>query len=233
MSRHQLKILTFAPELLSRTELRRLVSWAKLRKITLSVGHSLASEAQAREAFSLGCQGLTHAWNAMKFHHRSPGALGAALGRPGVSVEVILDLIHLSPTLVRWTRKLHAPHPLCFVSDCVPATLTRKGSEHSFGPLKIRWEGGACRTPDGNLAGGGILLPQAFARWVEWEAQDLGLSTPQAYALLRKQIPFLTEMPLRYLALETKIAELKKRRPVEWAILSTEKHVQVKIEPLF
>src|SRR5206468_2971357 len=102
-----LKIITLAPEVLARDELEELVAWARKRKVLLSIGHTRATEAQARQAFDLGFGAVTHAWNAMTFHQREPGTLGAALGREDVSVELIVDQVHVSAKVVEWTRRLH------------------------------------------------------------------------------------------------------------------------------
>jgi N-acetylglucosamine-6-phosphate deacetylase len=229
-SQHQLKILTIAPELLTPAQLRKLCAWARKRAVVLSLGHSRASEAQAEKAFDAGFQGITHAWNALAFHHRSAGPMGAALGRKDVSLELILDQVHVSPTLIRWTRALHTSGLLCYVSDCVPAAGTRGGAWHPFGHLKVRVEDGACRLPGGHLAGGGVLLPQAFARWVEKEALRMGAPIAQ---VLTQQLPHLTEHPLRYLGLSKKAAWLLENRSVEWTFERKNESAQVRVRALF
>ena len=164
-SRHTLKILTIAPEILTPAQLRGLAGWCKKRKIRLSLGHSRATQKQAAAAFQAGFTGLTHSWNAMPFHHRAPGPLGAALGKRGVYVELIPDGIHVDPAVIRWTRTLH-PHGVCFISDCVPST---------FGGLRVVFKNGASRLPSGELAGGGRPLAETFARWIETEAWTTAL----------------------------------------------------------
>jgi N-acetylgalactosamine-6-phosphate deacetylase len=193
-----LKIVTLAPERLKPGQLKKLAPWAKKNRVTLSLGHSQATEEQAHRAFDSGFSSLTHGWNALAFHQRSPGAMGAALGRPGVSIELILDQVHVAPTVMRWTRRLHGP-ATCYVSDCVPATGMR--GWHSFGNLKIRFKEGACRLKNGKLAGGGRLLPEAFGIWIESE-----------------ELPHLGLAPLRSLGLETKKLGL---RNFEWKIGAT------------
>jgi N-acetylglucosamine-6-phosphate deacetylase len=210
-SRHTLKLITFAPERLTQTQLARLVKWARVRKITLSLGHSKATEAQAQQAFDAGVQGLTHAWNALSFHHRAPGAMGAALGRKDVTMELILDQVHVAPSVMRWTREVHPR--LCYVSDCVPAAATKAGTWHSFGDLKVRFKDGACRLKGDHLAGGGILLPEAFARWVEAEAHA---QKRPAGTILREQLPSLTTIPLAYLGLDHLAKKLTRLNPVVW-----------------
>ena len=197
-SRQTLKILTVAPELLSPSLLKQLTNWARKRRIILSLGHSQANEKQAEIAFQSGFSGITHAWNALPFHHRAPGALGAALGQKGIHIEVIIDLIHVAPTLIRWTRKLH-PEGVCFVSDCAPAAATHGGKWIQFGDLETRFKDGACRLKNGSLAGGGLLLSQAYEQWLKVESQHTGETIG---ALRRKSIDLVTVNPLRAIGLK-------------------------------
>ena len=197
-----LKILTIAPEILSPELLKTLTSWARKRKVILSLGHSQATEKQAENAFKLGFSGVTHAWNALPFHHRAPGAIGAALGRKGIHIELIIDLIHVSPTLIRWTRKLH-PEGVCFVSDCAPAAATSDGHWYPFGDLETRFEDGVCRLGNGALAGGGLLLTEAFEQWLAVESRQTGESVK---SLRAKSIDLVTVNPLKALGLKLRKA---------------------------
>ena len=64
----------------------------------MSCGHSDADAEQANRAFDLGVRSVTHLFNAMRpFHHRDPGIVGAALARPDVVVQLILDWVHVAP----------------------------------------------------------------------------------------------------------------------------------------
>ena len=194
-----LRILTVAPELFSVQQLRKLLHWCALRNVRLSLGHSKATQKQAAGAFDAGFRGLTHGWNAMPFHHRAPGPLGAALGRPDVYVEIIPDGVHVSPTIVRWTRALHPD--VCFVSDCVPSAGTKPGTRHSFGSLRVTQKNGASRLTSGALAGGSQVLTEVFRRWVENEAKELNLNPAQ---VLRNALPCVTSAPLRALGKNAK-----------------------------
>jgi N-acetylglucosamine-6-phosphate deacetylase len=187
-SRGTLKILTLAPERLTRTQLTQLSRWCATRKIVLSLGHSQATDAQADLAFREGFRGVTHAWNALNFHHRAPGVLGAALGRTDVFLEIIGDRVHVSPRVISWTRELHPKNRVLFVSDCVPAASTRSGW-HRFGPLKTHFQNGACWLSNGALAGGGLLLPEAFSRSVKTESDRVQIDS----------LRLITQVPLAYL----------------------------------
>lgn len=226
LSCQTLKILTIAPETLSPEELKSLAKWAKERKISLSLGHSKATETQANEAFSAGFRGITHAWNALSFHQRSPGALGAALGNDQNYIELIMDQIHVAPSVMEWTQKLHPANRLCMISDCVPAAETFSGETYPFGPLKIQFKDGACRLPGGSLAGGGKSLTRSFREWVQFQAARNG-DVPRALPIiLKKMIPSITQAPL--FALQLPPAKLSKYR-VEWSVLA---NGQVQVSPI-
>jgi N-acetylglucosamine-6-phosphate deacetylase len=239
-SQGTLKILTLAPEVLAadiagiKKTLNQLKKWSHSRKIKLSLGHSKASQLQATEAFSHGFTGVTHAWNALSFHHREPGALGAAVGKKGIYLEILLDQVHLSPTVIRWLLKLHSPEPICFISDCLSAggmePPLAKGSlttptlpSYPFGPLKIQAKNGACRFKDGSLAGGALLLSDSYCKWLQEEAATTGVSLP---TIFRKTLPHVTTHPLQVLGqvlgLPHKLlAKLLEKRRVMWHIQSS------------
>lgn len=224
-----LKILTLAPEALATdaTQLKKVLGqlgkWACAKKVKLSLGHSKVSQDQATQAFDLGFEGITHAWNALSFHHREPGALGAGLGRKGVYLEVIIDQVHLSPTVIRWLLKLHSPESICFISDCLSAAGMPKGGDHlrgsppllAFGPLQIQLKDGAARFADGTLAGGGLLLSDSYFNWLSAETAAMGVPL---CTLFRKTLPHVTTRPLQVLGLSPKLLE---KRRVMWHILSS------------
>ena len=89
------RLVTLAPELPGAgAVIERLLR----REIAVSLGHSDATAEQAEAAFDLGVRSVTHLFNAMRpFHHRDPGIVGAALARPDVVVQLILDWVHVAP----------------------------------------------------------------------------------------------------------------------------------------
>lgn len=168
--------ITFAPEAVDAgLQPQVLLDWARKRRVTLSIGHTQVGEARAREWFDLGVQGVTHAWNALSFHHRAPGVLGAALGRRDVTVEVIGDQLHVAPSVALWVRTLQGPARTALVSDCTPAAHTPHGTVHSMGPLlhvTRSLQDGASHLVDpskplqgGGLAGGALLLSDQWDLW--------------------------------------------------------------------
>jgi len=215
LSKETLHILTVAPETLDdalRTELGR---WAAKRRVRLSIGHTRCTQAQAEAAFTAGFTGVTHAWNALSYHHREPGVLGAALGRKNTFVELIPDEIHVHASLIDWTLSLH-PKGTFFVSDAAPAACTDGSHFHRFGNLECRLQDRASRLPDGRLAGGGFLLPESFGQWIVAEAKRKRVP---AEKLLRAHLGRIHRLPLEAIFIKKAAADrLLKRFPVTWEL---------------
>ncbi len=212
-SQGTLKIITLAPEAMSTLKLRQLIKWCNPRGILLSAGHSKATFEQAKKAFELGIRGVTHAWNALAYHHREPGVLGAALGNREIYLELIMDQIHVSRPWIRLTRALHPSHSVCLISDCAAAAGQPKNPQWStLGRLKVHFQAGASRTSTGMLAGGGLLLPESYCRWAEAEARDVNRPIQE---ILLRSVHQLTRVPARILGLKPR--QLADRKVV-WEI---------------
>ncbi len=121
------KIITIAPELEGAAKLIRAVS---AMGITVSMGHSDASYAEAEAGFHAGARGITHIFNAMRgIHHREPGIAGFGLMHRDVYIEVIADPFHLDPVVTEFIFKVKAPDRIIIISDAVKETLTKPGGE--------------------------------------------------------------------------------------------------------
>jgi N-acetylglucosamine-6-phosphate deacetylase len=146
--------VTLAPELPGALEL---VALLRERGITVSLGHSDATADEAAAAFELGVRTVTHLFNAMRpFGHRDPGIVGAALARPDVIVQLILDGNHVSPEAARITWGAAAGRT-ALVTDAIAAAGAGDG-RYSFGDGEVRVNGGVARRADGVLAGSSATL---------------------------------------------------------------------------
>jgi N-acetylglucosamine-6-phosphate deacetylase len=151
------RLMTLAPELPGADGLiERLLE----RGVTVSLGHSDATAAQANAAFDLGVRAVTHLFNAMRpFLHRDPGIAGAALVRDDVVVQLILDGVHLAPETVKVVWRA-APGRVGLVTDSITAAGASDGA-YSFGSLDVQVHEGAVRGPDGVLAGSVLTMIEA------------------------------------------------------------------------
>jgi N-acetylglucosamine-6-phosphate deacetylase len=151
------RLMTLAPELPGAHDLiLRLLE----RGVTVSLGHSDATAAQAEAAFELGVRTVTHIFNAMRpFKHRDPGIIGAALARDDVVVQLILDGVHLAPEAVKLVCRA-APGRVALVTDSIAAAGASEG-HYSFGSFDVSVRDGTVRRPDGVLAGSVLTMIEA------------------------------------------------------------------------
>ena len=168
----QVRIITLAPELdASGTVIPVLQSLG----ITVSLGHSQATAAEAEAAYKQGASMVTHAFNAMpSLHHRTPGLLGAALVHPGVHCGFIADGQHVCPTmldlLLRTSRgSLTQPGlgGLFLVSDAL-SPLGLPDGTYAWDSRQIQVTDGTARLPDGTLAGTTRPLLAGVQNLVRW-----------------------------------------------------------------
>ncbi|WP_226592915.1 N-acetylglucosamine-6-phosphate deacetylase [Microseira wollei] len=167
------KVMTLAPELDSTGEV---IPYLRSLGITVSLGHSMATAAQAQQAFELGARMVTHAFNAMPpLHHREPGLLGAALVHRDVRCGLIADGEHVCPImldlLLRISRSPHAPRTsggcVFLVSDAL-APLGLPDGIYPWDNRKIEVKNGTARLPNGTLAGTTLPLLVGVQNLVKW-----------------------------------------------------------------
>jgi N-acetylglucosamine-6-phosphate deacetylase len=112
----QISMVTIAPELPGAlAAIRRLVGAG----IVVSLGHSDAVGAQVHEAVVAGATMVTHIFNAQRaFGHREPGVAGQALAEPSMTIGLVADFEHVSPTTCEVVLNA-APGRVAIVSDAV------------------------------------------------------------------------------------------------------------------
>jgi N-acetylglucosamine-6-phosphate deacetylase len=164
--------VTLAPELPGAYEL---VDMLRARGITVSCGHSNATAAEAREAFARGAKTVTHIFNAMRpFAAREPGLAGAALVSNDVSVQVILDGVHLADDTARLVWQA-AGGRVALVTDAIAAAAAGDGS-YTLAGVDFEVENGVARRADRVLAGSTVPMIEAVRNLV-------ALGAPLAAAL--------------------------------------------------
>ena len=135
------------------------IAWLVAHGVTVAIGHTTATYAQASRAFQEGARILTHAFNAMlPIASREPGPVMAAIDE-GAYLEVIADGHHVHPSLVTMLFR-EAPGRVILVTDSMPAAGVGDG-HFSLGPLEVSVVDGVARTHDGALAGSTLTLPDA------------------------------------------------------------------------
>jgi N-acetylglucosamine-6-phosphate deacetylase len=167
------RIMTLAPELDSTGDV---IPFLVSQGITVSLGHSQATDTQAQLAFDQGATMVTHAFNAMpSLHHRQPGLLGAAIAHPSVYCGVIADGVHVCPTmldvLIRTSRGGRSPSPypagLFLVSDAL-SPLGLPDGRYPWDEREIEVKHGTARLPDGTLSGTTLPLLTGVENLLNW-----------------------------------------------------------------
>ena len=125
------RTITLAPELSGACEL---VAELARSGVRVSLGHSLASAAEARGAVDAGAAGVTHLYNAMGgLHHRDAGLANVALVEDVLFAEIIGDLVHVAPEAFDLALRARGPRGLCLVSDALRGAGTGCDVFHCHG----------------------------------------------------------------------------------------------------
>lgn len=146
--------------------------------VVVAVGHTEADAEMMRAAVDRGATMLTHAFNAMNgIHHRSPGPIPAATADERVTVELILDGVHVHPDVARMLLDA-APGRVALVTDAMAAAASADG-DYTLGTLRVAVRDGiAVLTGTGTIAGSTLTQDAALRRAVV----ELGLDAADAVA---------------------------------------------------
>jgi N-acetylglucosamine-6-phosphate deacetylase len=158
-----LGMVTLAPErpgALARV--RRLVEAG----VVVSLGHTDATFEQTVAGIDAGATLVTHLYNAMSgFHHRAPGAVGAALTDDRVAVSLIADGEHAQPAALKLALHAKGPDRIVLITDAVAAAGAPAGA-YQLGGLPIVSDGVSARLADGTLAGSTLTMDRAVRAMV-------------------------------------------------------------------
>ena len=181
-------MMTLAPELPGALEL---IEWLVKRGVVVSCGHSDADAAEGHAAYERGARAITHVHNAhRRWRPRDPGIGGAALVRPDVTVQAIVDGVHLAPESAH-AAFLTAGRRFCLVTDAIEAAMLDAGM-YELGGRPVRLRDGAVRLPDGTLAGSVLTMDEAVRNLVaggaDWPDAVYAASTAPARLLGRDDL---------------------------------------------
>ncbi|PCL93449.1 N-acetylglucosamine-6-phosphate deacetylase [Paenibacillus lautus] len=154
-----IKMVTIAPELPGGLEL---ISFLKEQGVVIAVAHSDATYEEAKLAFTAGASHVTHCFNGMRpIHHRDPGLIVAAFEEPHVSLQAIVDQVHLHPAIVRLMHRLKGPEGMVLITDALQAMGLGDGN-YMFGGHHVTVSEGIARLADGTLASSTVTMNEAL-----------------------------------------------------------------------
>jgi N-acetylglucosamine-6-phosphate deacetylase len=137
-----------------------LVEALSARGVVVSLGHTDADAATANAAFDRGARAITHLYNAhRRWTSRDPGVAGAALIRPGVTVQAIVDHVHLAPEAA-YAAFLTARDRFSLVTDAMEAAGQGDGV-YRLGRREVSVHGARAELSDGLLAGSVLTMDAA------------------------------------------------------------------------
>jgi N-acetylglucosamine-6-phosphate deacetylase len=186
--------ITLAPELPGALDLIREVARAG---ILVAAGHSQATEPEVLAAIEAGLRHVIHIYSSMSTVIRQgpwrvPGLLECALVYDELTTEMIGDLCHLPPTLMRLVLRCKAPDKLCLVSDAMRGAGRPEGDRFLMGGQEVIIEDGVAQLPDRTSFAGSVTPLDAMVRNVVLE-----LGVP-----LEQTIRLVTLNPARILGIE-------------------------------
>ena len=183
-----IRLITVAPELPGAPEFIRAAS---SRGVTVSLGHSNATFAEARAGIAAGARGGTHTFNAMRlFHQHEAAIMGALLMDEDVYCEAIGDLRHLAAESFAFLLKVKGMERVVLVSDSIMGAGLGDG-EYLLGANSVSVCGPDAMIKGTNIRAGSVL--RGF-QGVQNAARVAGLQLPQAAHLMSAN-------PARYLNL--------------------------------
>ncbi len=170
-SREILKIVDIAPELDGFNEA---MSMLQSSGINVSIGHSNANYETSKNAINSGVRLMTHFYNAMtQFDHRSPGMVGAGLLTPGVYLEIIADLYHVSREAIHVMSAMAGWERIIAITDSVPIGGSDFKEMDMGGMITEIHDGVAWIKGTNTIAGSVLTMDRAFSN-----LHSLGVSLP-------------------------------------------------------
>jgi N-acetylglucosamine-6-phosphate deacetylase len=170
-ARGHVRMLTIAPEVTGAMEV---IAEAARRKVCVSIGHSDAELPIAQDAVKTGARHATHTFNAMRpLDHRDPGIIGEVLTDDRLTADIIVDGIHVAPSIVKLFLLAKGRERAVLITDAISATGMPDG-RYLLGPIEVDVKDGKC-TSNGSLAGSVLTMDRAVrnvTQFSNWSLRD-------------------------------------------------------------
>ena len=154
--------VTLAPEQNDHEHITRL----KNAGIVVSIGHTNATYAQARQGFEAGITFATHLFNAMTpMTVREPGVVGAIYDTREVYAGIIADGFHVDYANIRIAHKVKGEKLILVTDATAPAGADM--DHFIFVGKKVYYRDGKCVDENGTLGGSALTMIEAVQNTVE------------------------------------------------------------------
>ena len=185
--------VTLAPEQNNLDHIRRL----RDAGIVVSIGHTNATYAEARQGFDAGISFATHLFNAMTpMVGREPGVVGAIYDTEDVYAGIIVDGFHVDYANIRIAHKIKGDK-LVLVTDAT-APAGAEMDHFIFVGKKVYYRDGKCIDENGTLGGSALTMIEAVKNSVEC----VGIALDEALRMA-------TLYPARAIGVENKLGRIR------------------------
>lgn len=151
-------MVTIAPELPGAPDV---IAALVERGVVVCIGHTDADADSIAAASRAGVRGVTHLFNAMGvMSARAPGPVGATLTDADLIAGLIVDGLHVHPTMVRLAWQALGPQRIVLVTDSMAALGLPPGT-YAIGDSPVVVDETGARTSSGVLAGSVLCFDQA------------------------------------------------------------------------
>lgn len=203
-------LLSLAPDRVAPADIARLTAAG----IIVAGAHSAATYDQTMAAVDAGLSGFTHLFNAMPpLLNREPGIAGAALSALDTICGIIVDGVHVHPSMLRLALAAKGPGGLILVTDAMPPTGTDATSFQLYGQT-IHRRDGKLVTDDGTLAGADIDMAQAVRNAVAL----MGVEVEEALRMA-------SLYPARFLRLDHRLGRIQAGYQADLVLLDADRQV--------
>ncbi|WP_286294296.1 N-acetylglucosamine-6-phosphate deacetylase [Vibrio apostichopi] len=205
--------VTLAPELNDPEHIERL----RKAGVVVSIGHTNATYAEARQGFESGITFATHLFNAMTpMVGREPGVVGAIYDTPEVYAGIIADGFHVDYANIRIAHKIKGEKLVLVTDATAPAGADME--YFIFVGKKVYYRDGKCVDENGTLGGSALTMIEAVQNTVE----HAGIALDEALRMA-------TLYPATAIGVESKLGRIKKGMVANLAIFDRDFNVKATV----
>ncbi|CAK1816901.1 N-acetylglucosamine-6-phosphate deacetylase [Vibrio crassostreae] len=205
--------VTLAPELNDPEHIERLHKAG----VVVSIGHTNATYAEARQGFESGITFATHLFNAMTLMvGREPGVVGAIYDTPEVYAGIIADGFHVDYANIRIAHKIKGEKLVLVTDATAPAGADME--YFIFVGKKVYYRDGKCVDENGTLGGSALTMIEAVQNTVE----HAGIALDEALRMA-------TLYPATAIGVESKLGRIKKGMVANLAVFDRDFNVKATV----
>lgn len=204
----KLKMMAIAPELPKAWDVIRTLHE---NDVLVAACHTKAKAQQIKDAMeNVGLDIVTHLCNGMQgIHHRDAGALGAYLLEDRLFYELITDLNHVCPDMIRICFKMQPYEKFCLISDSNFIAGLPTGRYERYNKEMIADEKGLIKDIHGRICGSG--------KWVLYNMKQL---VEVVGVPFEKVVQMASINPARFLRIDHITGSIEPGKQADFAVIT-------------